>query len=75
MDLLEKRISDLLGRLESLEGENRRLNAKLVQDLETLLAENQHLKVALQEERENKAAVLRRIDALLARLKDQSGEG
>lgn len=75
LDLLENRISDLLERLERLEGENRRLNNELTQGRDTLLAENQSLKAALEEEKDNKAVVLRRIDALLARLKDQTGEG
>ncbi len=75
LDLLENRISDLLERLERLEGENRRLNNELTQGRDTLLAENQSLKAALEEEKDNKAVVLRRIDALLSRLKDQTGEG
>ena len=75
LDLLENRISDLLERLERLEGENRRLNNELTQGRDTLLAENQSLKAALEEEKDNKAVVLRRIDALLARLKDQTGGG
>lgn len=75
LDLLENRIGDLLERLERLEGENRRLQNELVQGRDTLLAENQSLKAALEEEKDNKAVVLRRIDALLARLKDQTGEG
>ena len=75
LDLLENRIGDLLDRLERLEGENRRLQNELVQGRDTLLAENQSLKAALEEEKDNKAVVLRRIDALLARLKDQTGEG
>lgn len=75
LDLLENRIGDLLERLECLEGENRRLQNELVQGRDTLLAENQSLKAALEEEKDNKAVVLRRIDALLARLKDQTGEG
>ena len=72
---MENRIGDLLERLERLEGENRRLQNELVQGRDTLLAENQSLKAALEEEKDNKAVVLRRIDALLARLKDQTGEG
>ena len=75
LDLLENRIGDLLERLERLEGENKRLQNELVQGRDTLLAENQSLKAALEEEKDNKAVVLRRIDALLARLKDQTGEG
>ena len=75
LDLLENRISDLLGRLDFLETENRRLNDELTQGRDTLVAENQSLKTALDEEKDNKAVVLRRIDALLARLKDQPGEG
>ena len=75
LDLLENRISDLLGRLDFLETENRRLNDELTQGRDTLVAENQSLKTALDEEKDNKAVVLRRIDALLARLKDQTGEG
>ena len=75
LDLLENRISNLLGRLELLESENRRLDEELKQGRDALLAENQSLKAALDEERNNKAIVLRRIDALLARLKDQPGGG
>ncbi len=75
LDLLENRISDLLGRLDFLETENRRLNDELTQGRDTLVAENQSLKTALDEEKDNKAVVLRRIDALLARLKDQTGGG
>ena len=75
LDLLENRIGDLLERLERLEGENGRLQNELMQGRDTLLAENQSLKAALEEEKDNKAVVLRRIDALLARLKDQTGEG
>ena len=72
---MENRISDLLGRLDFLETENRRLNDELTQGRDTLVAENQSLKTALDEEKDNKAVVLRRIDALLARLKDQTGGG
>ena len=75
LDLLENRIGELLGRVDRLESENRRLKDELVQGRDTLLAENQSLKTALEEEKDNKAVVLRRIDALLARLKDQPGEG
>lgn len=75
LDLLENRISDLLGRLDFLETENRRLNDELTQGRDTLVAENQSLKAALDEEKDNKTVVLRRIDALLARLKDQTGGG
>ena len=75
LDLLENRIGELLSRVERLEGENRRLKDELVQGRDTLLAENQSLKAALEEEKDNKAVVLRRIDTLLARLKDQTGEG
>ena len=75
LDLLENRISDLLGRLDFLETENRRLNDELTQGRDTLVAENQSLKTALDEEKDNKTVVLRRIDALLARLKDQTGGG
>ena len=72
---MENRIGELLGRVERLESENRRHKDELVQGRDTLLAENQSLKAALEEEKDNKAVVLRRIDALLARLKDQTGEG
>ena len=75
LDLLENRIGELLGRVERLESENRRLKDELMQGRDTLLAENNSLKAALEEEKDNKAVVLRRIDALLARLKDQPGEG
>ena len=59
LDLLENRIGDLLERLERLEGENQRLQNELVQGRDTLLAENQSLKAALEEEKDNKAVVLR----------------
>jgi cell division septum initiation protein DivIVA len=75
LDLLENRISDLLERLESLESENKRLKGELMQGRDTLLAENQSLKTALEDEKNNKAVVLRRIDVLLSKLKDQAGEG
>ncbi len=75
LDLLEQRISGLLGRIKDLEAENQRLSSELVQGSSALGAENERLKSALQEEQDNKAEVLRRIDALLARLKDQAGEG
>jgi hypothetical protein len=75
LDLLENRMSDILERLASLESENRRLKDELMQGRDTLLAENQSLKTALEEEKDNKAVVLRRIDALLAKLKYQTGEG
>ena len=75
LDLLENRIGELLGRVERLESENRRLRDELMQGRDTLQAENNSLKAALEEEKDNKAVVLRRIDALLARLKDQPGEG
>ena len=75
LDLLENRIGELLGRVERLESDNRRLKDELTQGRDTLLAENNSLKAALEEEKDNKAVVLRRIDALLARLKDQPGEG
>lgn len=74
IDLLETRVTALLSQLETLREENRRLREEVEGGLSALAEENRILKEALDEERTVKDAVLTRIDALLLRLKDQTGD-
>ncbi|MBZ2172616.1 cell division protein ZapB [Nitratidesulfovibrio sp. SRB-5] len=73
IDLLETRVTALLSQLETLREENSRLREEVEGGLSALAEENRILKEALDEERTVKDAVLTRIDALLLRLKDQTG--
>ena len=73
IDLLETRVTALLSQLETLREENRRLQEEVEGGLSALAEENRTLREALEEERTVKDAVLTRIDALLLRLKDQTG--
>ncbi|WP_353115669.1 cell division protein ZapB [Nitratidesulfovibrio sp.] len=74
IDLLETRVTALLSQLETLREENSRLREEVEGGLSTLVEENRILKEALEEERTVKDAVLTRIDALLLRLRDQTGD-
>ena len=74
IDLLETRVTALLSQLETLREENRRLREEVEGGLSALAEENRALREALEEERTVKDTVLARIDALLLRLKDQTGD-
>lgn len=74
IDLLETRVTALLSQLETLREENSRLREEVEGGLSALVEENRILKEALEEERTVKDAVLTRIDALLLRLRDQTGD-
>lgn len=74
IDLLETRVMALLSQLETLREENGRLREEVEGGLSALVEENRILKEALEEERTVKDAVLTRIDALLLRLRDQTGD-
>lgn len=74
IDLLETRVMGLLSQIETLHEENRRLREEVEGGFSALAEENQTLKEALEKERTVKNTVLARIDALLLRLKDQTGD-
>ncbi len=74
IDLLETRVTALLSQLETLREENRSLREEVEGGLSALAEENRALREALEEERTVKDTVLARIDALLLRLKDQTGD-
>ena len=73
LDLLEARVYGLVGELEKLREENKRLwsaSAEHTTAVQALNEENRALQEALTQERQLKDEVLERIDALLERLKD-----
>ena len=65
IDILEERVMHMLGRLKTLEEENTALK-------KAALEENASLKEALEQERQNKDAVLSRVDQLLKKLQEPS---
>lgn len=73
IDQLEQRIDTLLETVTSLREENRRLKEEVDLGLAVLEDENRALKEQLEQERGTQDTVRRRIDALLLKLKDQTG--
>jgi len=63
IDILEERVMHMLNRLKALEEENAALKTVAQQ-------ENASLKEALEQERQNKNAVLSRVDQLLKKLQE-----
>ncbi len=79
LDLLESKVTDMLGAMENLRAENSRLAEELAalavsrDEIVALLEEeNKNLSDALAEERRIKEAVLARIDGVLAKLGGQN---
>jgi vacuolar-type H+-ATPase subunit I/STV1 len=65
IDILEERVMHMVSRLKALEEENAALKTAAEQ-------ENASLKEALAQERQNKDAVLSRVDQLLKKLQEPS---
>ncbi len=72
IDQLEQRVESLLGTLDVLREENRRLKDEVDLGLAALEDENRALKEQLEQERATQSAVRERIDVLVSRLKDQT---
>ncbi len=73
IDQLEQRIDSLLETVTTLKEENRRLKEEVDLGLAALEDENRALKDQLERERSTQETVRTRIDALLLKLKDQTG--
>lgn len=69
LDLLETRVVDLIHELQSLRSENEQLRAASG-DIENLRLENRRLQEALDFEKQVKAQIDGRIDALLANVRE-----
>lgn len=74
IDQLEQRIESMLESIETLQEENRRLKEEVDLGLSALEDENRALKESLEEERSMRESVLQRVDALIGKLKDRTGE-
>ncbi|MFV0347840.1 MAG: cell division protein ZapB [Halodesulfovibrio sp.] len=73
IDQLEQRIDSLLETIAVLKEDNRRLKEEVDLGLSVLEDENRALKEQLEMERSTQDSVRQRIDALLLKLKDQTG--
>lgn len=69
LDLLEQRIGALLTRIDTLAGENASLKSTQAGELAALAEENHALERKLEEERAKNAEALRRIEAIMERIK------
>lgn len=74
LDQLEQRIESMLTSISTLQEENHRLKEEVDQGLSALADENRALKESLEEERKMRESVLQRVDSLIGKLKDRSGE-
>ena len=72
LDKLEERINTLLREMESVKDENRRLKENNQQELTRLAADNERLAEELERERSASQDVVRRLDALLEKLSDNT---
>jgi cell division protein ZapB len=68
LDLLEERVTSLLGEVDAVRQENTRLRQDLTEKAGLLAEENATLKEALAQERNARESAANRIDALLQRL-------
>lgn len=74
LDLLEERVTALLGEVRSLRLENNQLRRDLADKIAPLTEENASLKEALDQEQTTRETAARRIDALLRRLSEHKPE-
>ena len=74
LDLLEQRVHALLVRLDALSAENNSLRESQARELVLLAEENKFLLDELEKERGKNAAALTRVEALLERIKEQTGQ-
>jgi cell division protein ZapB len=72
LDLLEQRVSALLAKADALSADNALLKQKQVQELSALADENTVLRDELEKERVRNNTALRRIEALVERIKEQT---
>lgn len=73
LDQLEARITDLLTRIDELARENSRLKENVREELENAHQKNTLLSLELEQEKQRNNAALERIEAILERLKERSG--
>jgi cell division protein ZapB len=74
LDQLEQRVAALLARTESLVKENASLKEAQARDLDALVEENQALKEALDRERAKNADALKRVEALVGHIREQTDQ-
>ena len=74
LDLLEQRVSALLVRLAALSAENDSLKQDQARELSALADENTALRDELEKERARNNTALTRIEALVERIKEQTGQ-
>ncbi|MDR2489676.1 MAG: cell division protein ZapB [Desulfovibrio sp.] len=72
LDLLEQRVSVLLARVESLSAENASLQRGRAEELSALADENASLRNELEKEQARNNAALKRVAALVERIKEQT---
>ena len=74
LDQLEQRIGALLSRVDALAAENAALKEGRERDLSSLEESIQRLQQDLERERERNATALKRIEALVERIKEQTDQ-
>ncbi len=74
LDFLEQRVSTLLARLAALSAENESLKQDQASELSALADENKALRDELEKERARNNTALTRIEALVERIKEQTGQ-